>query len=57
MKMNYIFDKVQVFGATQSIIGELEEKQLRPNSNAVLAPLTTALRNLKMRFYLGGEEL
>jgi hypothetical protein len=39
MKMNYTFGKVQVFGATQSIIGELEEQSLKPNSNVVSTPL------------------
>jgi hypothetical protein len=57
MKANYIFGKVQVFSATQSIIGELEEKLLRPNSGLVSAPLTTTLRNLGTRFCLRGEEL
>jgi hypothetical protein len=47
----------QVFDATQSITGELEEQPLRPNSNLVLAPLTTTLRNLGTRFCLRGEEL
>jgi hypothetical protein len=57
MKTNYIFGKVQVFGATQGILGELEEKLLRPDSNIVLSPLITTLRNLGTRFYLRGEEL
>jgi hypothetical protein len=47
----------QVFDATQSITGQLEEQPLRPNSNLVSAPLTTTLRNLGTRFCLRGEEL
>jgi hypothetical protein len=47
----------KVFDATQSIISELEEQPLRPNSNSVSAPLTATLRNLGTRFYLRGEEL
>jgi hypothetical protein len=47
----------QVFEATQSITGELEEQSLRPNSNLVSAPLTTMLRNLGTKLYLRGEEL
>jgi hypothetical protein len=44
----------QVFEATQSITGELEEQSLRPNSNLVSTPLTTTLRNLETRFCLRG---
>jgi hypothetical protein len=29
----------QVFDATQSIIGELEEQPLKPNSNLIVTPL------------------
>jgi hypothetical protein len=47
----------QVFDATQSITGELEEQPLRPNSSLVLAPLTATLRNLGTRFFLRGEGL
>jgi hypothetical protein len=47
----------QVFDATQIITGELEEQQLRPNSNSVSAPFTTTLRNLGTRFCLRGEDL
>jgi hypothetical protein len=47
----------QVYEATQSITGELEEQPLRSKSNLVSAPLTTTLRNLGTRFCLRGEEL
>jgi hypothetical protein len=47
----------QVFDATQSITGGLEEQPLRPNPNLVSPPLTTTLRNLGKRFCLRGEEL